>query len=50
MANNNKPGGKPDPSKNISSQPKVDGYKLEELIGKGTYGQVYKAEKRVSMY
>lgn len=46
MANNNNPGNKPDASKN-SSQPKVDGYKLEELIGKGTYGQVYKAAKRV---
>ncbi|UXI16257.1 AF-9-like protein [Sarcoptes scabiei] len=28
-----------------SSTPKVDGYKLNQLIGKGSYGQVFRAEK-----
>lgn len=30
-----------------SSMPKVDGYQLNHLIGKGSYGHVFRAEKKV---
>lgn len=35
------------PNSSSLPSPKVDGYRLNDLIGKGSYGHVFRAEKKV---
>ncbi|OTF75399.1 serine/threonine protein kinase-like protein, partial [Euroglyphus maynei] len=36
------------PNSSSLPSPKVDGYRLNDLIGKGSYGHVFRAEKKIS--
>ncbi|XP_027204635.2 serine/threonine-protein kinase ULK3-like isoform X1 [Dermatophagoides pteronyssinus] len=48
QSNNNKTNVIINSSSLNSSMPKVDGYQLNHLIGKGSYGHVFRAEKKIS--